>query len=106
MPHGLFQKLQGAEGRVEIESLGALIGTIGRWSLSRRGDDGPGAGLYDLHAVLSYVNPHLWDDEDYTKSVLIKMGKELFRVEQSDGFQMVLNGTILEMQGVKLCPTN
>ena len=34
------------------------------------------------------------------------MGKELFRVEQSDGFQMVLNGTILEMQGVKLCPTN
>lgn len=90
---------------MEIESLGALIGQIDRWSLARRGDDGPSAGLYDLHAVLSYVNPHLWDDIDYEKSIVLRIGKELFRLEQDPEFKPELNGKGLEMQGVKLCRT-
>lgn len=103
MAHGIIQKLTGREGRVEIEALGALIGTINHYTLARRGDDGPRADLFDFHAVLSYVNEALWDDEDYTKSIVIRVGKnELFRLEQAPEFVWVRDGKGLEMQGVKL----
>ena len=90
-------KLSGVDGTIRIEALGALIGTMGRWTLTRRGDDGPKAGLYDLRAVFSYVNPHLWDDADYEKTVVIKLGKQQFRLVQEPGSTARLEGLGLLM---------
>lgn len=104
MAQGIFQRISGREGEVRIESLGVLVGTFKSWTLSRRGDDGPRADLYDLHAVFSYVNPHLWGDNDYQKSIRLVVGDQEFTIEQEDGFDTVIDGrSSLRMQGVRLC---
>lgn len=103
MPHGIFQKLSGVDGFVKIEALGALIGQMGTWTLTRRGDDGPKEGWYDLRAVFSYINPHLWADDDYAKTVVIKLGKQQFRLEQEPEFASHLEGRSLLMEGVRMC---
>jgi hypothetical protein len=104
MTQGLFQRINGKTGEVRIEALGVLVGTFQSWTLTRRGDDGPGADLYDLRAVFSYANPHLWEDDDYTKTITVKLGKEVFRLEQEDGYETRLDGRrSIYMQGVRLC---
>lgn len=111
MPHGIFQKIGGIEGTVTIPSLGALIGKMDKWSLTMRRDeedsDGEGAvGLYDLRAVFSYFNPHLWEDKDYEKDIVVVLGKGpqrlQFRVQQANGEETVLTGRTLLMKGVSL----
>lgn len=106
MPHGIFQKINGVKGRVEIPSLGALIGTMAEWNLTRRGGDGTGegaSGLYDLRAVFSYLNPHLWDDEDYEKQIVITIGRhKQFRVHKANDEETVLVGRTLLMKGVSI----
>lgn len=106
MPHGLFQKISGVKGEVWITALGALIGTMSQWSLTRRGgEDGAdsGDGLYDLRAVFSYLNPHLWADEDYTKDIVVVLGKDKqFRVQKASDEGTVLVGRTLLMKGVSI----
>lgn len=105
MPHGLFQKISGVKGEVRITSLGALIGTMSQWSLTRRGGENgadEGDDLYDLRAVFSYLNPHLWADEDYDKEIVVTLGRtKQFRV-QGHGEETVLAGRTLLMKGVSL----
>lgn len=104
MAHGLFQKIEGKTGEIRIESLGVLVATMSTWTMTRRGDDVPGAGSYDLYAVFSYANPALWADKDYEKTITVKIGKDTFRLEQEEGFTAVMDGRkSLRMQGVKLC---
>lgn len=101
---GLFQNISGKSGEIRIKSIGVLVGTMSDWKLTRRGDDVPGAGLYDLYAAFSYVNPALWADADYEKTITVKIGKQVFGVEQEPGFEMNLDDRkTLRMQGVKLC---
>jgi len=107
--NGIFQKLSGVDGRMIIESLGSPIGEIGTWTLTRRGDGGPKEGLYDFRAVFSYVNPHLWADDDYAKTIFIKIAtspgkKQQFRLEQDPEFVSQLSGRSLLMEGVRLVP--
>jgi hypothetical protein len=103
--HGLFQKMSGVKGEVKITALGIHLGTMSQWSLVLRGgeDDADGGnGLYDLRAVFSYLNLHLWEDEDYDKDVVITLGKKRqFRV-QGHGGETVLAGRTLLMKGVSL----
>ena len=105
MSKGMFQRISGKTGGVRIETLGVLVGTFSTWTLTRHGDDGPDAGgLYDLFAVFSYVNPHLWGDEDYEKTITVKVGKQTFRLEQEPGFSTNIDGRrSLNMKGVRLC---
>lgn len=104
MSRGLFQRLSGKTGEIRIDSLGVLVGTISNWTLTRRGDDVPSPELYDLYAVFSYINPHLWTDKGYEKTITVKMGKDTFRLEQAEGFQSTMDGRqSMRMQGVKLC---
>jgi len=105
MAKGLFQRISGKRGEVRIEVLGVLVGTFSSWTLTRRGDGDPdGQGLYDLYAVFSYVNPHLWGDTDYEKTVSIEIGKgKTYFVTQEDGYDTTLDGRrSLRMQGVRL----
>ena len=104
MSRGIFQRLTGKAGEIRIESLGVLVGTMTHWTLARRGDDVPNPELYDLYAVFSYVNPHLWDDNEYQKQITVKVGKDTFRLEQQDGFATIMDGRkSMRMPGVKLC---
>ena len=107
MPHGIFQRLTGVKGRVTIPALGAHIGTMNQWDLRRRGgDDDPKAGLYDLRAVFSYINPHLFHDADYEKRVVIEMGRgsqrKQLRVHMIDAEETVLRDRTLLMKGVTI----
>jgi hypothetical protein len=104
LSHGVVQKFTGVKGEARIPSLGALIGTMSQWSLTWRGEDGAAdsGGPYDLRAVFSYLNPHLWEDEDYEKEITLTLGKsKQFRVSKaSEG--TVLNGRTLLMKGVSI----
>ncbi len=106
MPHGIFQKISGTKGEVRIPSLGALIGTMNQWMLTRRGgEDGAdeGNGLYDLRAVFSYLNPHLWEDEEYEKQIVLTLGRtKQFRVQRASDEETVLIGRTLLMKGVSI----
>ena len=78
----LFRNISGKDGDIRIRSIGVLVGTFKSWTLTRRPDDGPGAGLYDLFAVFSYFNPHMWEEEDYAKVITVRLGKDEFHVIQ------------------------
>jgi hypothetical protein len=63
-----FNRFDGIEGTVTVPSIGSVAGIIGKWTL-RREENGPNAGLYSLHAVLSYANEALLRDTDFAKEV-------------------------------------
>ena len=102
--HGVFQRIKGTRGKVWIPTLGALIGTMSEWTLIARGDeDHPTDGLYDLRVTFSYLNPHLWEDEDYTKEVVVILNKTTqFRVQKASDEETVLIGRSLLMKGVAI----
>lgn len=94
-------------GIVEIPFLGAKVGELEKWVLQRRGDEDPEAGLYDLHAVFSFVSEALWNDEDYQKVVLLNLSPtKQFRVQHDSGMGTDLTEKTLLMQGVTIHGTN
>ena len=60
-------------GVVDIEFLGGVVGELSSWTLTRRGDEGADASLYDLRAVFTYVAEALWDDPEYDKRVTLNL---------------------------------
>ena len=90
-------------GVVDIPFLGAKVGELLSWTLTRRGDEGPDAGLYDLHAIFSFVVDALWDDPDYTKRIVVSLSPhKQYRLEQFPGFATERSGRSLLIEGVKL----
>lgn len=90
-------------GLVEIPFLGAKVGEFTSWTLQRRGDEGPEAGLYDLHAVFSFVSEALWNDDDYEKQILLNLSpSKQFRVQHDSGMRTVLTERSLIMEGVTI----
>lgn len=98
--------LSGSDGRMTIPHLGAVIGTMDGWTLTRRGESGPDAALYDLRASFSrFFNQTLYGDPDYEKrvEVVLQRGK-VFEVRQEPGHRTSFLGTELRMEGVRLAP--
>ena len=90
-------------GIIDIPFLGAKVGELNQWTLQRRGDTGPDAGLYDLHAVLSFVSTALWEDADYEKRVVVSLNpSKQYRLEQAPGMRTVLEGRSLLIEGVTI----
>jgi hypothetical protein len=90
-------------GVVEIPFLGAKVGEFSSWVLQRRGDQDPDAGLYDLHAVFSFVSEALWNDDEYTKHIVINLSpSKQFRVQHESGMRTVLADRSLLMEGVTI----
>ncbi len=103
----LFKSIRSGEyqpaGVVDVEFLGGKVGDLGSWTLTRRGDDGPDADLYDLRAVFTYVAEALWDDPEYEKRVVVSLNKhKQYRLQQAEGFRTVRNGRNLLMEGVTI----
>lgn len=101
----LFKRVSGHGGDVKIPFLGAHVGTITEWTLTRRGDGGPDAALYDLRAAFSFLSETLFNDEEYRdyRRITIRLGKtKHYRIEQAEGFKTTLAGKSLVMEGVRL----
>ena len=94
-------------GTVEIPFLGAKVAEIDKWTLQRRGDEGPDSGLYDLHAVFSFVSEALWNDEDYQKVILLNLSPhKQFKVRHDSGMRTDLTERNLTMEGVTIHGTD
>ena len=92
-------------GTVEIPFLGAKVGELSNWTLQRRGDFGPDAGLYDLHASFSFLSDALWNDQEYPKTVVLSLNPTRhYRLEQAEGYATVREGRSLVMEGVTIWP--
>lgn len=105
MPVMLFRRLEGREGTATIRGLGSRIGELVRWSLTRRGDDGPDAGLYNLRAEFSFLVPALLLDHDYNDSreLLLSYARgRNVRVKLDNPERMALTGKVLVMEGVEV----
>ena len=94
-------------GLVEIPFLGAKVGEFASWRLTRRGDEGPDADLYDLRAVFSFVSKALWDDDEYQKTILLNLSPtKQFRVQRELDVGMDLSDRDLTIQGVTIHGTS
>jgi hypothetical protein len=104
MLRSIFRSITGREGQISIDDFGVVVAKMTMWTLTRRAEEGPEANLYDLNAALAFVNPALWDDDDYEKTVslVVARGKEPYRLKQEPGFKRVLQGKSLLMEGVSL----
>jgi hypothetical protein len=104
MAHGIFQRLTGKDGSVHIDALGALIGEMQSWTLTRRGERGPTEGLFDLHAVFSYLNTPLFTHPEYSEGrvVRLRLGKLRLRLDSSESTTTKLEGKQLVMEALKL----
>jgi len=96
-----WRELTGKEGQVTIPSLGAVIGIMDSWKLSRREESSPGnPGLLTLRASLSYANALLFE-QPLEKFVIIQITKDKrYRVR---GERMALNGQTLTLEEAELC---
>ncbi len=109
---GIYGKIGGLVGRIDIADLGAHIGDFVSGELTRRGDvmnnpRDPEGDFYDLHAVLRFVNPHLFEDPDYTPVVRVwtkrnPKRKWILEPHQGPGQRTVLKGHSLVMERVAL----
>lgn len=101
MPY-LFKRISGVRGQITIPDLGAVIGVMEKWELTRRGAD-TGTHRYDLRAVFSFVNPLLFNDTDYVKEAKLIVGRNReFRAHLADTEETVLTGRVLLARGVTL----
>ena len=69
--------MSGTEGEVVVPSIGAVVGTIARWTLRR---EESGSGLLrpmTLRASFSYVNELLLMEDALTKDVIVKLKKDM-----------------------------
>jgi hypothetical protein len=90
-------------GTVEVPFLGAKVGELQSWTLQRRGDQGPDAGLYDLHAVFSFLSDALWNDPEYDKVVLLNLNPyRQYRLETTTDSRTVREGRSLLIERVTI----
>lgn len=90
-------------GIVDVPFLGAKVGEFREWTLTRRGDTGRDAELYDLRAAFSFVSEALWEDPEYTKRVVVSITpNKHFRLVQAPGYATVRQGSSLVIEGVTL----
>lgn len=90
----------GTDGKVVVPSIGAVVGTISRWTL-RREESGSGPlRPMTLRASFSYVNEALLMEEALTKEILVTIRKDKhYRII---GDRMAFVDQVLIMEDCKL----
>ena len=98
----IWGNMVGDDGTVTVPSIGAVVGTISRWTL-RREESGSGPlRPMTLRASFSYVNEFLLMEESLSKEILItiRRGKHL----RVTGDRMAFVDQVLIMEGCTLVP--
>ena len=103
MPPGIFiNEFRGQSGEIRIPALGVVVCRMTTPALLRRREViDPELGRFDLHAAVSYFNQHLWDDPDFEKEVVLKIGREPVKVIRFSRTTLVLETGRLRMEGVE-----
>lgn len=104
----------GKEGAIRIDEIGATIGIFETWKLAREKhpqNDEKYLETYRFNGSLKYINPALFNDEDYSPAVIITVSRDRragtvkqYRLEPQEGGTTTLKGRSLLMTGVKLWP--
>src|SRR5689334_1930805 len=92
----------GTEGQVIVPSIGAVVGTITRWTLRREESGSAGQRPMTLRASFSYVNEFLLTEDSVRKEVLVTVRKgKNYRVT---GERMAFVDQVLVMENCTLWP--
>lgn len=107
-----FGSIVGKEGKIEITELGAVIGQFSKWTLRREkvpGSDDKFTEFYTFQGECQYINPALFNDDDYAPQVFIVTQRDRrtkqatqFRLTQEEGRSRSLTGRSLLMEGCRL----
>ncbi len=112
LPWTRVESPPGAGGRIDIPLIGAHVADFRSWKLVRRGaaglsqnDETADAGLFDLHAILTWINVPLWEDVEYHKEIVIDFGRvqKCYRLDPQPGFPVVLVARSLVVEGCIPC---
>lgn len=104
-----LRSVRGTEGEVTVPSLGLLIATTYKWSLTRREEYGPNQGAFTLRAAFSYSNPLFktyWEEDGMRKLVVVKVGRRgpAYRVETTNTTKATIEEHQLTLEGVQIWP--
>lgn len=102
-----LKTISGVEGSITIPSIGALIGTTAKWSLSRRDDRSGPQGVYVFQAAMSYINAGLFNEESLKKEIRVRVTRDgkWYRVERVEGSPInIVSDTQFILEEVVLWP--
>lgn len=106
----LFREIRGTSsgkhpaGEVWVRDLGLLVATFERFHLVRCADKGDDALRYNMTADCRTISPAIIADDDYVKSVTVRVGGKQYEVQPKPGERMVIfERTRLKLNGVTLC---
>lgn len=95
--------LSGKDGRITSPYLGAVVATMDGWTLTRRGESGPDAALYDLRASFSFFQRAMWEDDDWPKRIEVDISRNAtYEVKQQPGYSTTFKEGQLTVEGVIL----
>jgi hypothetical protein len=100
----LLNQLYGNHGKVDVPSIGALIGEMSSWTLDFRKEATPEEGLYTFKAYFTTISAWMFNDPSIRHRVLVEIGRgNQYRLDVAAGARTVLDGQSLLIEGVNLC---
>jgi len=100
----VFKQLWGQHGKIDVPTVGLLIGEMTSWNLERREEVPPGKGAYVLRAAFATLSEWMFSDPALSHRIVIEIGRgQQYRLEPDDDARTVLDGRSLLIEGVTLC---
>lgn len=101
----VFKRLWGKTGRIDVPSVGLLIGEMTSWDLQRREETPPDHGAYVLRASFSYLSEWMFKDPALHHRITIEIGRgQKYRLEPDADARTVLDVLSLLIEGVTIQP--
>jgi len=99
----MFKRLWGKYGKIDVPSVGLLIGEMTSWDLTRREETPPDHGVYVLRASFSYLSEWMFNDPALKHRIIIEIGRgKHYRLEADADARTVLDVRSLMIEGVSL----
>jgi hypothetical protein len=98
---GLFNSINGLDGKIELVGLGLVIALIQKWKLERRSDEGS-ESTWNLNASLAYVNETWMSKPTSKRRMTLNLDNKItFMAEPVEGAVWKIEGNSLTVEGVK-----
>jgi len=99
----MFKRLYGKTGKIDVPSVGLLIGEMTDWDLTRREETPPDHGAYVLHASFSYFSEWMFKDPALKHRIIIEVGRgQQYRLEADEDARTVLDVRSLLIEGISI----
>jgi hypothetical protein len=86
----------GFTGEITAPSVGATIGTIHKWSITRiENKYRDGLGIYRFFAAFSYFNPYLYGEDAIRKEIKVRIGRngKWYRIDPEESALVQISGS-------------